>query len=54
MKLLHIYNIIRRLDYWPRPLETAHIIMILKPGKTPTDVASYRPISLLPTTVDRL
>jgi hypothetical protein len=26
----------------------AKIIMVLKPAKTPTDVASYRPISLLP------
>jgi hypothetical protein len=50
MKLLHIYNSILRLDYWPRPLNFAHIIMILKPGTTPTDVASYRRISLLPRT----
>jgi hypothetical protein len=54
MKLLHIYNAILRLDYWPRPLKTEHIIMILKPGKTPTDVASYRTISLLATTANVL
>jgi hypothetical protein len=30
-------------------LKKAQIIMIQKPGKDPTDVSSYRPISLLPT-----
>jgi hypothetical protein len=50
MRLLHTYNAILRLDYWSRPLKTAHIIMILKPEETPTDVASYRPISPFPIT----
>jgi hypothetical protein len=47
IKLLYIFNAILRLNYWPRPLKI--IIMILKPGKNPADVTSYRPISLLPT-----
>jgi hypothetical protein len=46
--LLYIFNAIRRLQYWPAPLKQAKIIMVPKPGKNPTDVASYRPISLLP------
>ena len=45
--LLYIFNAIGRLQYWPAPLKQAKI-MIQKPGKNPTDVASYRPISLLP------
>ena len=45
--LLYIFNAIRRLQYWPAPLIKAKIIMVLKPGKNPTDVASYRPISIL-------
>ena len=46
--ILHLLNAIIRLEYWPKPLKEANVIMILKPGKTPTDVTSYRPISLLP------
>jgi hypothetical protein len=46
--LLHIFNAITRFEYWPAPLKHAMIIMLPKPGKNPTDVASYRPISLLP------
>jgi hypothetical protein len=46
--LLHLLNAIDRLEYWPAPLKHAKIIMIPKPGEHPTDVASYRPISLLP------
>jgi hypothetical protein len=46
--LLYIFNAIHRLQYWPAPLKQAKIIMIQKPGKNPTDVASYRPVSLLP------
>jgi hypothetical protein len=46
--LLHLRNAIARLEYWPAPLKHAKIIMIPKPGKNPIDVASYRPIRLLP------
>jgi hypothetical protein len=45
--LLHLYNAILRLASWPTEFKQARIIMILKPGKQPTDVTSYRPISLL-------
>jgi hypothetical protein len=48
LNLLYILNAICRLEYWPKPLKQAKIIMIPKPGKNPTDVSSYRPISLLP------
>jgi hypothetical protein len=48
LNLLHILNAIRRLAYWPTQLKQAKIIMIPKPGKNPTDVTSYRTISLLP------
>jgi len=46
--ILHLLNAITRLEHWPKPLKQAKVIMILKPGKNPTDIASYRPISLLP------
>ena len=45
---LYIFKAITRLKYRPVPLKHAKIIMIPKPGKNPTDVTSYRPISLLP------
>jgi hypothetical protein len=48
LTLLYILNAIRRIAYWPASFKLAKIIMIPKPGKNPTDVASYRPISLLP------
>jgi len=48
LNLLYIFNATRRLEYWPKPLKQAKIIMIPKPGKNLTDVTSYRPISLLP------
>ena len=46
--LLHLYNAILRLEYWPKTLKQARVIMILKLGKNPNDVQSYRPVSLLP------
>jgi hypothetical protein len=46
---LHLYNATLRLNYWLPSLKIAQIKMILKPGKNPTDVPSYRPISLLST-----
>jgi hypothetical protein len=48
INLLYVLNAILRLNYWPRLLKIAQIIMILKPGKNPANVTSYRPISLLP------
>lgn len=45
--LTYIFNAILRIGYWPKSLKTAQIILIGKPGKEPTDVSSYRPISLL-------
>jgi len=35
------------LEYWPKSLKQAQIIMLPKPGKNPIDVTSYRLISLL-------
>jgi len=46
--LLQLYNAILRLEYWPTKFKQARVIMILKPGKQPTEVTSYMPISLLP------
>jgi hypothetical protein len=45
--LLYILNATLRLEYWATTFKLAKIIMVLKPFKPPTDVASYRPISLL-------
>jgi hypothetical protein len=42
-----IYNAILRLEYFPRYWKIGQIIMIVKSGKNPTEVTSYRPISLL-------
>jgi hypothetical protein len=44
--LTYIFNGIVRMPYWPKPFKTSHIITVLKPGKEPTNVNSYRPISL--------
>ena len=49
VNLMHMFNIILRLEYWPKPLKNARIIMIPKPGENPVDISSFRPISLLPT-----
>ena len=45
----YISNAILRTGYFPKQWKIAQIILILKPGKDATQVASYRPISLLPT-----
>jgi hypothetical protein len=44
---LYIFNGILRIQYWPRVLKTAEIIVIPKPGIDLKDPTSYRPISLL-------
>ena len=43
-----LYNSILRLSYYPLLWKFAQIIMVPKPGKPVAEVASYRPISLLP------
>lgn len=45
----YISNAIIRIGYFPNQWKIAQIILIPKPGKDATQVASYRPISLLPT-----
>jgi len=49
IKLLLIFNAVVRCSYWPANFKSAQIILVLKPGKDPADVTSYRPISLLST-----
>lgn len=43
-----LINAVFRLNHFPAQWKVAQIIMILKPGKPPDSVTSYRPISLLP------
>lgn len=43
-----LFNAVLRLQYYPFIWKISIINMILKPGKPPTEVKSYRPISLLP------
>jgi hypothetical protein len=40
--------------YFPAQWKVAQIILILKPGKPPNELTSYRPISLLPTVFEKL
>lgn len=47
-KILHIINAAFRLKHVPKLWKVAEVIMIQKPNKSPSDKASYRPISLLP------
>lgn len=48
MAILHIFNAIVKLNYFPQQLKMAVIIMLPKPGKKLDELTSYRPISLLP------
>ena len=45
--VVSLYNACLALGYFPTALKHGLIILILKPGKDPTDPSSYRPISLL-------
>lgn len=45
--VLFIFNGILRVGYFPSSWKRSEIVMIPKPGKDPTQVKSYRPISLL-------
>lgn len=46
--LTYLFNAAFRLRFVPSCWKVAEVIMLLKPGKQPNDVKSYRPISLLP------
>lgn len=48
VKLTQIINASIKLRYVPQLWKLAEVIMILKPGKPPEELTSYRPISLLP------
>ena len=48
MKLVAIFNAVIRCKYIPVQWKMAEIIVLLKPDKSPSEAASYRPISLLP------
>lgn len=43
-----LINASLRLTHFPDSWKVAEMIMFAKPGKAPTDIKSYRPISLLP------
>jgi len=49
VNLMYIFSAILQLEYWPKSLKIAQIIMITKTGKNPMDISFYQPISLLPT-----
>jgi multisubunit Na+/H+ antiporter MnhE subunit len=42
-----IYYAILQTEYSPRQCKVGQIITIVKPGKSPNDITSYRPIGLL-------
>lgn len=48
VKLTRIINASLRFRYLPMLWKVAEMIMVPKPGKSPNEVSSYRPISLLP------
>jgi len=45
--LTYIFNSCFKLSYFPKSWKHASVVPILKPGKDPSNPASYRPISLL-------
>lgn len=47
IKLTNLINAAFRLKYVPSLWKMAEVIMIVKPGKPPQEVSSYRPILLL-------
>jgi hypothetical protein len=46
--LTQLFIAILLLNYFPNQWKVAQIILILRPGKPPHALPSYRPISLLP------
>lgn len=48
VKMTNLINATFRLKYVPKLQKIAQVIMIPKPGKSPNEIKSFRPISLLP------
>jgi hypothetical protein len=46
--LTQLFNAVLLKGYFPAQWKAAQIILILKPGKPPNELTSYRPISPLP------
>lgn len=46
--LTMLFNSVLRVGYFPLQWKMSQIVMVPKPGKKPTQITSYRPISLLP------
>jgi hypothetical protein len=46
--LTRLFNAVLLKGYFPAQWKVAEFILILKPGKPPNELKSYRPISLLP------
>jgi hypothetical protein len=46
--LTQLFNAVLLKGYVPAQRKVTQIILILKPGKPPNELTSYRPISLLP------
>jgi hypothetical protein len=46
--LAQLLNAVVLKGYFPAQWKVTQIILILKPGKPPNELTSYRPISLLP------
>jgi hypothetical protein len=46
--LTHLFNAVLLKGFFPAQWKVAQIILILKPGKPPNELPSYRPISLVP------
>jgi hypothetical protein len=47
--LTQLFNAVLLKGYFLAQCKVTQIILILKPGKPPNELTSYRPISLLPT-----
>jgi hypothetical protein len=43
LNLMYILNAIIRLEYWPKSLKQAQIIILPKPGKNRIDVTTKKP-----------
>jgi hypothetical protein len=46
--LTQLFNDVLLKGHFPAQWKVAQVILILKPGKFPNELTSYRPISLLP------